>query len=284
MRGAWRLLNTYTISVACVRPEVRRARLHRRLVREGVEERLPADLRLRLGEEAHVPRHHVALRGGVGAAEAVCSSLLKPTITSTGFCLPFANVIERSSGMIAAVDDRLAAADVARLVRRSRAQLGERRRAAAAARRRRRCRVAPAGAASARLGHRRRAGAPGRRAAPAATAASAAAAAGKRRASACASGRIVAHAETHPGAALGDRALEQPLRDRRAGQHADDGRAGRFAEDRDVVRIAAEARRCWPSPTCSAAMASASAWLPDALRPDSFVSSGCEKKPNAPRR
>ena len=34
----------------------------------------------------------------------------------------------------------------------------------------------------------------------------------------------------------------------------------------------------------SAAMASASAWLPDALRPDSFVSSGCAKKPNAPRR
>ena len=29
----------------------------------------------------------------------------------------------------------------------------------------------------------------------------------------------------------------------------------------------------------SAAMASASAWLPDALRPDSFVSSGCAKKP-----
>ena len=31
---------------------------------------------------------------------------------------------------------------------------------------------------------------------------------------------------------------------------------------------------------CSVAMASASAWLPDALRPDSFVSSGCVKKPN----
>ena len=34
----------------------------------------------------------------------------------------------------------------------------------------------------------------------------------------------------------------------------------------------------------STAMLSASAWLPEALRPDSFVSSGCEKKPNAPRR
>ena len=34
----------------------------------------------------------------------------------------------------------------------------------------------------------------------------------------------------------------------------------------------------------STARLSASAWLPDALWPDSFVSSGCEKNPNGPRR
>ncbi len=34
----------------------------------------------------------------------------------------------------------------------------------------------------------------------------------------------------------------------------------------------------------STAMLSASAWLPDAFRPDSLVSSGCEKNPNAPSR
>jgi hypothetical protein len=32
----------------------------------------------------------------------------------------------------------------------------------------------------------------------------------------------------------------------------------------------------------SVAMASISPWLPDACRPDSFVSSGWEKNPNAP--
>ena len=34
----------------------------------------------------------------------------------------------------------------------------------------------------------------------------------------------------------------------------------------------------------SAASASRTAWLPDALWPDSFVSSGCEKNPKGPRR
>ena len=48
--------------------------------------------------------------------------------------------------------------------------------------------------------------------------------------------------------------------------------------------IAAERRDVASCTHRSAAMASASAWLPDALRPDSFVSSGCEKKPNGPRR
>ena len=34
----------------------------------------------------------------------------------------------------------------------------------------------------------------------------------------------------------------------------------------------------------STAIESASAWFPDALRPDSVVSSGCEKKPKGPSR
>ena len=34
----------------------------------------------------------------------------------------------------------------------------------------------------------------------------------------------------------------------------------------------------------STAIESAGAWFPDALRPDSLVSSGCVKKPNAPTR
>ena len=34
----------------------------------------------------------------------------------------------------------------------------------------------------------------------------------------------------------------------------------------------------------SVAMASMSAWLPEAFLPDSFVSSGCERNPKGPRR
>src|SRR5688572_4691574 len=133
----------------------------------------------------------------------VCSSLLYPAITSTGFCLPFAKVMERSSGMIQpsmigcpppSPIVRISSVDLAR----SSASEGSGGGVTAAAWTCSLFGLLP------RPHH--------------------------------------AHAQSHPAATLGDGALEKALRNGRTAQHADNRRAGGLAEDGDVVRIAAEVR------------------------------------------